>query len=357
MAEVTQDDVRAAVASGVLSEAQAASLRALAAQRLAGRPAPDDEAFELFRGFAEIFISVGLVILMSGIMGLAALSGDPIVLSVIGVGLTMVLARYFTIKRRMVLPSIVLVCGYSFAVLGVIGWLVLRNVDFDSDIQNLQVMTGAGMLAALVLWYRIYRLPFTMFLIGLAGLFLTFVLVQPFNPLALSRADSLADMLSLWQGSRLALATLVFGLAAAAGGLWFDMRDRYRLGRASASAFWLHLLAAPAIVNTLGQTAMGLEGSARFLAMALVLAVMTMFALIVDRRSFLTAGLGYLAWLIWALAHQNGEGLDWPVVLILIGGAVTALGAWWVPLRSRLMRALPDFPGKNRLPPYAKGAL
>ncbi|MDN3712817.1 hypothetical protein QWZ10_15515 [Paracoccus cavernae] len=91
--------------------------------------------------------------------------------------------------------------------------------------------------------------------------------------------------------------------------------------------------------------------------MACVLVVMTIFALVIDRRSFLTAGLGYLAWLIWALASRSGEGLDWPVVLILIGGAVTALGAWWVPLRARLMRVLPDFPGKDRLPPYAKGAL
>lgn len=357
MTEMTQADLKAAVAAGIVNEAQAASIRALAARRLAGAPAADDEAFELFRGFAEIFISVGLVILMSGIMGLAAMSGDPLILSVVGIVLTMGLARYFTLGRRMVLPSIVLVCGYAMAVLGVLAWLVLRNVTFESDLRLVQMVVAGGMMAALVLWYRIFRLPFTMLLIGLTGLVLALLLAAPAGTVVLFGGQDLSGMFSLWQGSRQAVATLLFGLVVAAAGLWFDMRDPYRLGRHAASAFWLHLLAAPAIVNTLAQTALGLDGMARFLGMAVVLAVMALFALVIDRRSFLTAGLGYLAWLIWALAYQSGEGLDWPVVLILIGGAVTALGAWWVPLRARLMRALPDFPGKDRLPPYEKGVL
>ena len=357
MVEVTQGDLRAAVAAGMVSEAQAASVQALAAQRLAGAPARDDEAFELFRGFAEIFISVGLLILMSGIMGLAAMSGDALVLSIVGIVLSMGLARYFTLKRRMVLPSIVLVCGYALAVLVLLGWLVLSNMTTQTGLRGSLLTVFGGTLAALLLWYRIFRLPFTMLLIGLSGLMVMLAVAAPYETMAFLGRQDFDVMFDLWQGSRLAFTTLVFGLAAAAAGLWFDMRDPHRLGRYSASAFWLHLLAAPAIVNTLAQTALGLVGAAQFVAMACVLVVMTIFALVIDRRSFLTAGLGYLAWLIWALASRSGEGLDWPVVLILIGGAVTALGAWWVPLRARLMRALPDFPGKDRLPPYAKGAL
>ena len=44
----------------------------------------------------------------------------------------------------------------------------------------------------------------------------------------------------------------------------------------------------------------------------------------------------------------------WTVILLILGFLITALGTWWVPLRAGLMRALPDFPGKHRLPPYSR---
>ena len=58
------DDIRAAVASGLLTEGQAASLTALADSRRGAREGldPGDEPFELFRGFNEIFIIVVLTI-------------------------------------------------------------------------------------------------------------------------------------------------------------------------------------------------------------------------------------------------------------------------------------------------------
>ena len=59
---ITEDDLRAATAAGILDESQAARLGALAHQR-AGRLAKglaEDEPFELFKGFAEIFVSLVL---------------------------------------------------------------------------------------------------------------------------------------------------------------------------------------------------------------------------------------------------------------------------------------------------------
>ena len=352
---MSRDDLRAAVSSGILSEQQAASLGALVARRRAALPAPDDEPFELFSGFAEIFISVGLVILMAGFMGLALMLGSPVGLCVVGIGLSAALAVYFTLRRRMVLPSVVLVCGFALSLMPLAAYLVAEVMEVSVLIRHGGLVVSLIMLAGLLLWYRIFRLPFTMFLAGLAGLGVILSLSGAMDPAMFNSRQGWHELLNLRGGSGFAVGTLVFGALAAAAGLWFDMRDPHRLGRASASAFWLHLLAAPAIVNTLGLTAMSLHGGAQLLAVALTLAVMTVFALIIDRRSFLTAGLGYLAWLIWSLSYQDGQGLEWPVVLILIGGAVTALGAWWIPLRSVLMRALPGFPGKDRLPPYAKG--
>ena len=71
---MTPEDLRAAVAAGILSEAQAASLQALANDRSGRRSSlpSEDEPFEFFRGFSEIFISIGLIILLTGVAGLLA---------------------------------------------------------------------------------------------------------------------------------------------------------------------------------------------------------------------------------------------------------------------------------------------
>jgi len=85
----------------------------------------------------------------------------------------------------------------------------------------------------------------------------------------------------------------------------------------------------------------------------LALAGITVLALIIDRRSFLTAGIGYLAFLIAYAAGEIG-GLGWAWIMVILGLALTSLGTFWTDLRARLMRLLPDFPGKRRLPPYAE---
>lgn len=69
----------------------------------------------------------------------------------------------------------------------------------------------------------------------------------------------------------------------------------------------------------------------------------------------LTAGLIYMGLLI---AQAIGDtGTKWaPVIATLVLGLfVIALGAFWTQVRTAIMGALPDFPGKERLPPYAAG--
>lgn len=350
---ISRDDVRAAVAAGVLSEAQAASLGTLAARRSGLRAglAADDEPFELFRGFSEIFISVGLGILLAGVAGMVGLLVEPVLILGTCAALCVLLAFYFTRQRRMVLPSIVLVVGFAASVAGLMIWLLIDKFILPAltgesiPIGALVAVPGVTALA-LAAWYWLFRLPFTMLLLGLAVLAVMLALVIGSTG---EIPSDWRDIFDLALASSTAATTLVFGIGALIAGTWFDMRDPHRLGRASATGFWLHVLAAPAIVNTLGETA--ISGDAYF-GLAALLIVVALIALILDRRSFLTAGIGYLAWLIWYWSG-SGSGLEWPVVLLLIGGLVTALGTWWTWLRGTVVRALPDFPGKDRLPPYA----
>jgi hypothetical protein len=137
--------------------------------------------------------------------------------------------------------------------------------------------------------------------------------------------------------------------------MWFDTRDPHRLGRHAATAFWLHLLAAPALVNTVALTLYNIGGSGGMIATSLALLLIAGLALVIDRRSFLTAGIAYIALLIAWVVRGGGDGNlgQWAMILLILGFFITALGTWWVPLRAALMRALPDFPGKASLPPYA----
>lgn len=352
MADISADDLRAAVAAGTITEAQAASLLATAQAR-AGLRIAEDEPFELFKGFAEIFVAVGLCILIAGIAGLTLLIESKGIAATIYAAMAWALARYFTLNRRMMLPSIVLVCAYA-AACAVVVFSLLALVFPNSTIGSAQIgLTLAGTIGFLLLWYRTFRLPFTMFLIGLAGFSIAMSISGTLDGSRFGLGN-IERAFDLRTGSSLPLGTLIFGLTALTAGLWFDMRDPHRLGRNSASGFWLHILAAPALVNTVALTFYNMGAGLGYALLGMSLALVAMLALVIDRRSFLTAGIGYLIFLIgYVLTDPTSPG-SWALVLFITGLGLTLLGTFWTQLRIGLMRFLPNFPGKSRLPPYAK---
>ncbi|SIS58095.1 hypothetical protein [Phaeovulum vinaykumarii] len=356
MAELTREDLRAAVAAGILTEAQAASTQALSEARAGQRAAmgPDDEPFEFFRGFAEIFISVGLAILFSGVGVMMTLfTGAGALVTVPGVtaALAWWMGGYFTLKRRMNLPSMLLVGAFAASVFLMGGTLAtLFDLPERAVLAAAEIATIAGLWA----WFQRFRLPFTMFVLGAVALALTYTLTASAQSIMAIGLNGTGALFDLRANPAFGLATLGFGLAALAAGMRFDMKDPHRLGRHSATAFWLHLLAAPALVNTGAVTFYNMGTGAGMAALAAVLAVMTLLALVIDRRSFLTAGILWVGALVVWVVMGDGSGStgQWAAILIALGAVLTATGTFWTDLRARLMRALPDFPGKHRLPPY-----
>jgi hypothetical protein len=349
---MTPEDLRAAVAAGILSEAQAASLSALANDRAGKRAAlpQEDEPFEFFRGFSEIFISIGLVILLIGVSALLAAFGGFALLTLVPLATAAMAwwwAGYFTLKRRMTLPSMVLATAFGIGI-AIFAFTMLAQAGLDRRMVAILgfLLSALGMVA----WYRRFRLPFAAFLTGGAILGVVYSITTSATTLyALAGSTSgYSALFDLGESPAFATATLIFGIGAFLAGMWFDMRDPHRLGRHSATAFWCHLLAAPALVNTVAVTLMN-GGGTGFLAIALVL--ITILALVIDRRSFLTAAIAYIA-IVIAWVMGEGGGTSWIFVLLILGGFITAIGTWWVQLRAKVMSVLPDFPGKSRLPPY-----
>jgi len=360
---IAPEDLRAAVASGVVTEAQAASIITLADMRAGKRQAlpAEDEPFEFFRGFSEIFVSLGLLILLAGIAafvtmlrGGVGLASIPIIVAAIAWWW----AEYFTLKRRMNLPSMVLAATFGVGIYTAAEALM----DEAGAVPRHQLM-GGFILATLGMaaWYRRFRLPFSVFVLGLFALGAVFTAMSSFiEPSEIYRpffgVFGPGGAFDLWENPQFAWATLAFGIAAFTAAMWFDTRDPHRLGRSSATAFWLHILAAPTLVNPVALTLWNMGGTVSILTLAAALVAIAMLALVIDRRSFLTAALVYIALVIGWVTERQPEYITWPLILFGLGAFVTAIGTWWVPLRSALMRRLPAFPGKSRLPPYAEAA-
>jgi len=353
VSDFSKDDIRAAVAAGLMNEKQAAGLLSLAQERLGMRDGlvNDDEPFEFFKGFSEIFITVGLWLLFSGILAFGAVVGGPLAVFIIGMVLTWLFAMYFTKKRRMSLPSISLAAGFGLF-LGGVALLLQTSNSTDIDAINVTIMAGVGM-AAMLLYFRFFKLPFAMFVFGVFGLILIYSIMVGSQGSSLPFIDFKENIFDLSQNSGLAVGSLIFGLLAFSLGIYFDTKDPHRISRYSATGFWLHILAAPVLVNTMAMTLYNSGGTLGYLLTLLLLIFVTVVSLVIDRRSFLTAGIGYLGAIIaWAFNSNMGDATSMVYTLLILGTFITVLGTWWTQVRAWLMQRLPEFPFKTRFPPY-----
>ena len=350
MTDINRDDLRAAVSSGILDEAQAASLMSLSQTRSGARSHMSglDEPFELFRGFNEVFIVVGLCILYSGWTGITGVTlfsngGGETTLFVMGLlsmGAVALLARYFTLKRRMVAPSIALSVMFGLSALQA-GYGLSAFFDGNDSISFAVASVFATL--CLVAYYRLFRVPFTMAMIAV-GVFATTIAffflggATPSNPLDYIRISS--------QGS-FGLVTFALGIIGLIVALRFDMSDPHRISRRSQTGFWLHVIAAPAIVNTVALTLFSMDSVIAQLVLVAFLAIIAAFAIIIDRRSFLISAVGYVV----ALSATVIEDAAFFAILLL-GLGLVLLGAKWEAIRRSIMNSLPGFPGKSKLPPW-----
>ena len=348
---LSRDDLRAAVAAGMISEAQAASVLALSEARAGVRERASglDEPFELFKGFNEIFIVVGLVILYAGWMGITGVSavtslGPTTASFAFYAGITMAtsaaLAGYFTLKRRMVAPSIALTVMFGLAALQLgasLGW------QWGLNFQERAVATGGLATAAMLGWYAAFRIPFSMALVAL-GVFATAGAALILRGAGLPRPE---ELFLLSADGPFAVLTIVLGLVALGVAMAFDMSDPHRVTRRAQTGFWLHVIAAPAIVNTVALTLFTDGSPTAQLILVAFLSFLAIFAVVIDRRSFLVAGVGYVVALSLGVLEDQAM-----LAILILGLGLVLLGAFWEKLRAGLMRALPRFPGKDRLPPW-----
>ena len=333
---ISGDTLERAVAQGVLTLRQVEMLRYLE-NTAAGMPAEapvDDEKFRFINGFGDIFVTIGIALFLGALsyFALEWIGGA-------GAGFTVamaswLLAEYFTRKRRMALPSIVLLLVYAASVFSatliVIAGAEAFNVSAVSDDSWPVVIAGLATIAATALHYRRFRIPIT-FAAGVAAL------VASVLALVIAVAPDFAERF-------LRPVLLVCGIAVFALAMRFDLSDPQRRTRRTDIAFWLHMLAAPLVVHPLisGLVASGNLNAATSLGVLAIFLGLAAVAVLVDRRAILVSGLSYAGIAFGSLVRQIGLGESVvPLTLLVLGALVLLLSAGWHALRRRLFALLP----------------
>ncbi|KQT31867.1 hypothetical protein ASG29_08215 [Sphingomonas sp. Leaf412] len=336
----SESDIDTAVAAGVLSPAAATAFRNhVAASR--ATPAVDEEHFRLLTGFNDIFVSIAIMLLLLAVAQLGSSVADwggGLLVAAVAWGL----ALYFTARRRMALPSILLLLAFVGGVGMMMGGVVTMLFPGMDDRGTAVAGAGVAALCAGAAWlhWRRFMVPVTV-AAGAAALV----------------ALALALLLAAIPGATAALwpLMLVGGVAVFAYAMRWDLSDRERQTRRADVAFWLHLAAAPLIAHPTFQM-LGVFGREIGLGTALVVLLLygafAIVALAVDRRALLVSGLAYVLYAMFALIRSAGSGtveLSWAVTGVAIGSALLTLSAFWQPMRRAVVARLGAL--GQRLPP------
>jgi hypothetical protein len=345
--------LREAVARGIITGDQALALDQLAREGGAAPDEPrDDERLRFVTGFADIFVALGLVLFVGtstylGVQGLGSAAGYGLAAAE-----AWALAEFFTRRRRMALPSILLLVAFTLATYHAAGFVFLgpeTNAIRGTTLFDLIVrghpearpLIGAGFVTLVLvgLHYWRFRVPITV-AAGVAALIaLLFGFVAAADP--------------FFAHDRLPWLLAAAGVATFALAMRFDLSDPRRLTRRTDVAFWLHSLAAPMIVHPVLSGLLTLHQSSGFYPASWVLLIvvgLAGIALVTDRRAILVSGLIYAGLSFSDLFSAIGfAGNVLPLSLLSLGAFVLLLSAGWHPLRARLLRALPR-PWAARLP-------
>ena len=353
----SQQELDDAVAAGVISADAADALRShIESQR--SLSIPDEEQFRLITGFNDIFVSIAAAILLFAVGWIGQWIGQQTGLlisdhgetgpSFLGplfvAGTSWALALFFTAKRRMALPSILLLLAFVGAVLTTSGFLLVQAIgpdQFDNNTNDMLPAVVGGVSAAIAagaawLHWRKFHVPITIAAgaAAVAGLFLAIVIgiVQPHDSEA---AKNL--VLSF---------ILVLGVGVFLFAMWWDSSDRARTTRRSDVAFWLHLLAAPMIAHPIF-TLMGLNSGAvntgEALAVVGLYVLFGLTALAIDRRALLVSALAYVLYALTELFKQFGAvELNIALTALVIGSALLLLSAYWHQARKLVVTRLPS---------------
>lgn len=357
----SESDLEAAVAAGALTAEQADRLRAFVAESRRS-PVVDEESFRLLTGFNDIFVAIAAATLLIAVGWIGQTlpphldTNGPSPFAGLFVAVTAWgLAEYFTKRRRMALPSILLLIAFVGGLTMATGFGIMLAVGenrFESATPVMLTFAASAVVAGIgaLLHWRRFRVPITVAAAtGTVVAFIVALVASAIVPAGGPETDADAERIN----HILLGVVLVLGVATFLFAMWWDGSDRERTTRRSDVAFWLHLLAAPMIAHPVFALLGLTEGRVSGAGAAIVIALYILFGLValaVDRRALLVSALAYVLYALESLFRDYGAvELSIAFTALVIGSALLLLSAFWHNARRAVVRRLPEALGE-RLP-------
>ncbi|MDK4731053.1 hypothetical protein [Rhizobium sp. CNPSo 3490] len=305
----------------------------------------DTETPRFVRGFHDVLITIGVIVALVGLWGLAPLYAVPVAI--------IVLSEILVRRQRLALPAVSLTIAlfcWTFLLMSRVftPWTSEIGADLTQFLAGFPILLGV--------YYARYRVPLSLALTIMSTLALVLTLLLRLVQWLSGNPAFFVDHLGV-----LAAVAFVCALGLFATALYFDLGDRLRRTTRSDIAFWLHLGAAPALLySAVSLLSFGEAGrifdpanmSARTPVVVATVAALMLIGLVIDRRAFVTSGLLSLGVAIFSVVRKGNATVDTYIftTLIVVGAIVLIIGTGWMPLRRLVLRALPPAIA-NRLPP------
>jgi hypothetical protein len=304
---ISKELLNKAANEGIIRPAQVEPLLAFLQNSTVEAISQTEEPLKFVRSFGDIFIALGICILVFSISQLPISSYEYLV-PIIGFVL---IAEWLVRIRRLALPGM--------AILVSIIYLVHQAITFDTEQSTL---LGLGLTSATSLvFYLRYQMPFS--LLPLAGGLVAIAVIQ-------IGANILANPIIIS-----GLGLVVFAIA-----MWFDIRDTKRQTHLSDSAFWLHLLASPLIVHgTMVSMLASDQAWAQVLDKEIFILIFfigfLLLALLLDRRAMLISTQIYMIYALTQLfaGQLNSTQNTLIYIMMALGFFIIFFGTYWYKAR------------------------
>ncbi|WP_049722318.1 hypothetical protein [Gilvimarinus polysaccharolyticus] len=319
----TNEDLNFAIDQGIFSKESVSEFR-LRLENHKKTRFVDEENFRLINSFNDIFVVIACGLLLFSTLWVARSVNDSFGIFAFFV-LSWCLSEFFTLKRKMALPSISLLLAF-------VGGVFVFFLDLYDDGSEISfVMAAAAASVSAYLHWRRFGVPITI-AAGTAAI--------------VSLAASVE--LTIHPDGKTYLLPILFicGVVTFVFAMHWDSSDRARTTNKSDVAFWLHLLAAPLIIHPVFSSLGIFDGSESVFGMLLVIilyALMTLLSITVDRRAFMVSSLVYVVFAISNILREIG-GLNYSFALtgMLIGSGLLILSVYWQEVRAAIITRLPE---------------
>jgi hypothetical protein len=266
-----------------------------------------EEPLKFIRSFGDVFITLGVVLLVIAI-NMSALSGYFYLIPAVGF---IAVAEWLVRVRRLALPGI--------ALLTAILYFVNKAIAFDHE--NATIFGLAILSLTSLLFYLRYKMPFS--LLPLAAGLVAIGIIQ-------IGLDVIKHPI-IFTG---------FGLIVFIVAMWFDVRDTARLSHLSDNAFWLHLLASPlmvhgAMVSMLFSDQAWIQAIGKEVIIVTFFSAILLLALLLDRRAMLISTQLYIIYALTQILQGQLDSTQNILIYILmaLGLFVIFFGTYWYKTR------------------------